>query len=76
MKHEVLSIFDNKTKHYDKQVAVVVHVGDAIREIEDLKKDDKTKFGKHPADFELHWIGEFDTKTGCMTTFETPRVLA
>jgi hypothetical protein len=42
--------------------------GTAIRAVQDLVINDKTHaFAKHPSDFSLHKLGEFDDITGIIT---------
>lgn len=63
MNQSVVAVFDKKTGLYDNPFTVR-HVGEAIREWDIVRKDEKTKFGKNPADFDLFKIAEFDYQTG------------
>lgn len=42
------------------------HVGEALRIAQQLASDGETVIGRHPADFSLVEIGEFDDTTGAM----------
>lgn len=57
------AIFDRKTQTYER-VLEVQHVAELQREFADIKKDPTTKYGKHPSDFELYQIGEFNPQSG------------
>lgn len=43
------------------------HVGEAVRACIDLGQNMDTTVGRHPADFALHELGQFDTDTGLVT---------
>lgn len=45
---------------------VVRHAGEAIREWDDVRKDPKTKFGKHPEDYELYQVATFNEENAEM----------
>lgn len=36
----------------------------AVRSFGDAVKDRSSDFGKHPEDYHLFWVGEFDDQTG------------
>lgn len=63
MKISVCAVHDKKTGTYDA-VFTTRHNGDAIRSWDVIRKDDKTKYGKHPADFDLYQIATFDDQSG------------
>lgn len=66
MKSIILAVYDKKTCTYD-QPFTVRHLGDAIREWDVVRKNEQTKFGKHPEDFDLFQIGLFDDETAVLT---------
>lgn len=41
--------------------------GQAVRMFMDESKNEKSQINRHPADFELWYIGEFDEQTGAIT---------
>lgn len=66
MKMPIVTVFDKKTALYDKPF-VIRHVGDAIRDWDTLRKDQNTRFGKNPEDFDLFQIADYDDLTGEIT---------
>lgn len=63
----MIAVFDKKTGLFDPPF-VVRRVGEAIREWETITKDTNTKFGKHPSDYDLYQVGNFDEETGLVTS--------
>lgn len=60
----IYSLFDLKMRQYG---ALVVARNDEsiVRSLKDsLEKDTQSPVGKHPSDFELHELGEFDEESG------------
>ncbi|QCQ84877.1 nonstructural protein [Blackfly microvirus SF02] len=57
---------------YDLKVGVfntpffMAHVGQAVRACMDLGRDRETMVGRHPADFALLEIGEYDDQNGML----------
>jgi len=52
------------------------HDAVALRQFGDLCRTEGSIFAKHPADFELISLGEFDTDTGIIEPWAAPAVLA
>lgn len=48
----------------------------AVRQFADLCRQEGSLFARHPADYELVSLGEFDTETGHITPWAAPMVLA
>lgn len=48
----------------------------ALRQFADLCRQEGSMFARHPADYELVSLGEFDTETGTITPWAAPAVLA
>lgn len=63
MNQSMIAVFDKKTSFYHPPMAFR-SIADAIREFETLKKDDKTRYGQHPEDYELYKLGEFNDDNG------------
>lgn len=57
------SVFDSKVGAYSPPFSCKTR-GEAIRSFTDACKDTSMHFGKHPADYRLFVIGEFDVGTG------------
>ena len=45
------------------------------RTIMDTLSDDNHMFGKHPEDYIMYYVGEYDDQTGQIVSPETPTVL-
>lgn len=63
MKHVVVSVFDAATELYGRPVFVSA-VGVAVRSFGDEVNRGEGDVGKHPEDFSLFQLGEFDDATG------------
>lgn len=64
MKSKCVAIWDNAVRSY-KSPVYVPHLGGVTRELSDMVNGNKDhEFSKHPEDFELHLLGEFDDQTG------------
>lgn len=74
MIHKIYSIFDTKTGSYS-QPFYSPSKGDAIRTFIDLANDKHIQIGKHPEDFTLFEIGEFDYLTAKFICHNTPQSL-
>jgi hypothetical protein len=74
MIHELIAIYDLKAQLYGKPVCVVSDAS-AIRSFGDAVNDPQTEYNKHPEDYILFNIGQYDDSTG---NFEqsTPTELA
>lgn len=60
---KIFSIYDNKTEIYSKPFYELT-IGSAIRVFGDAANDPASAFSKHPADYNLFLLGEFDDNTG------------
>lgn len=65
----IFSVLDTKTSAY-MQPFFAVTPGAAIRSFSDALLDPDTMLAKHPEDFHLFQIGEFDDHTGAITGHE------
>lgn len=63
---KAFSLLDTKTGMFNVPF-FLAHEGQAIRSVIDLGQDMNTTVGRHPADFQLCYIGHFDDQTGIMT---------
>lgn len=66
MKVRAFSVFDSKTGAY-MLPQFLRNAGEATRSFEAAVNDGQSTFSKHPADFTLFEIGEFDDSTGKYT---------
>lgn len=63
MNVKAFSLYDQKTGIYGVPF-FMAHVGQAVRAVIDLATDTNTTIGRHPADYSLVSLGEFDDATG------------
>lgn len=73
MKLFVIAARDNAVQAY-MQPSFVTHTGAAVRAFSDHCKDSSSDFAKHPEDFDLYLLGEFDDSSG--EFINTPERLA
>lgn len=71
MIYQAFSIFDSAALVYSPPFFQATK-GLAIRMFSETAKDMQTNIGRHPTDFTLFHIGEFDDQAGAMTRFDTP----
>lgn len=74
MIRRVVSVFDSKSAVYMAPFCALT-ISEAVRIFEDAVRDDKTLLNRHPADFSLCHIADFDDTEGCFINFNC-RVLA
>lgn len=67
----VFAVYDSKTEAY-LQPFFMQTKGSAIRAWMDVVNDTSTQFHKHPTDFTLFEIAEYDDQTGKFTNHHTP----
>ena len=68
---KVFSIFDDKALIFSSPF-FMPHIGMATRAFADLVNDGQSNVAKHPSDFKLYQIGEFDDVTGALTPLAQP----
>lgn len=66
MKHRIFGLFDVKIGAYMAPFFFPLR-GAAERFVADLVKDDQTMVSRHPDDFMLYELGEFDDHTGAVS---------
>lgn len=72
---KIFAVRDHKTSQYANPMFLVTE-GHAIRTFSDEvnRKDDNNILNKHPSDFALFTLGEYDTETGIIKP-EQPKQL-
>lgn len=60
---KIFAVYDRKVEAY-LQPMFMQTVGQAVRGFSDACKDDKSNLSKHPEDFVLEQLGEFDDHSG------------
>ena len=66
MKYGMFSIYDEKAQAYLPPF-ILPETGMAIRTFGDCINSEEHQFGKHPADYTLYQIAEFDDDSGIPT---------
>lgn len=66
MKLKAFSVFDVKVDAY-KQPFFLPTNGAAVRAFADAVNDEKTEVSRHPEDYKLICLGEFDDETGILS---------
>ncbi|AXL14728.1 nonstructural protein [Microviridae sp.] len=74
MKTKAFAIYDSKTEAYLPPF-FVEHAGSAIRSFTDACNKDDHEFGKHPEDYTLFELGEYDSDTGQMSPYDAKKSL-
>lgn len=75
MNLKVFAIFDEKARAYASPF-YFHHDGEALRAFADLCEDAKSRVNRHPGDFRLYRLGEFDPISGLITGLVVPYYLA
>lgn len=65
----VFSVYDEKSEAY-LQPFFLDTVGQAIRAVTDCVADNNHQFGRHPSDYTLFHLCDYDDATGIFTTMD------
>lgn len=65
----IFAAYDSRVKAFMAPFTAL-HVGQVHRSWEETCNDGKSLMSKHPADFSLYQVGEFDETTGVVTPLE------
>lgn len=71
---KVFAVYDNAAQFYDRPF-YEVSKGSAIRAFTDAVNDSNTAISKHPQDFVLFELGEYDTSSASFTLSPAPASL-
>lgn len=71
MRMQMFSVYDKAVGCY-MQPFFTRSKGEAIRSFSDACSDNNTNFCKHPEDFVLFFIGEYDEDDGCLFSPSSP----
>lgn len=75
MKLNVYSIFDVKAQCYSNPF-FMPHNGQALRAFSDLVCDEKSSINKHPEDYILYRLAEYDDVSGVFVGLKGPEFIA
>lgn len=73
-KMQFYSLYDSKAQAYGRPFTVNSK-GEAIRSFITVLEDSNTPVGRHPADFNLFYLGEFDQLSGMLLPIPSPENL-
>jgi len=74
MIHKIFSIYDSKAVTYNTPI-FLPQEGQAIRIFDDMVNRTDSEIGKHPEDYTLFTLGDFNDETGLITSLNTPKSL-
>lgn len=74
MKISLLSVYDKQIQAYGA-IFTARTIGEAIRGLTDHVADKTTEIAKHPEDYQLFKLGEWDNETGKIYPTETPMMI-
>ena len=72
MKQYVFSVYDSKAEMFNQPMFFKA-MGEATRAFSDEATRAESAIHKHPDDYTLFLIGEFDVDTGLLTPLTTPK---
>lgn len=74
MRLQVVSVLDRATAAYGRPVFVQA-IGQAMRSFTDEANNKESDIGKHPDDYDLYHLGDWDDVSGRFSNFEEPKHL-
>lgn len=72
MTQKVFTIHDTKAETFNPPFFQPTH-GEAERNFRSAMNDPKTTFNKYPEDFDLYYLGEYETNSGKFKTLDSPQ---
>lgn len=74
MKVRVFSVYDEKSKAFG-ELGCCIHDGQAMRSFGDQISNPQSPLSKHPDDYKLYCLGEYDDNSGALVSFPQPEFL-
>lgn len=71
MKLKIYAIHDDKMQAFSRPLFFQNH-GTAIRSFSDAIQDPKSDYARHPSDYRLYCLGEYDDNTGIIVSLSQP----
>lgn len=75
MKVRVFSVYDEKGKAFGA-LGCAIHDGQAIRDFGDHIQNPQNPLSKHPEDYKLYCLAEYDDNSGQITALAQPEFLS
>lgn len=72
MNQKMYSIRDSKAEVFNQPFFCHTH-GEAERNFTQLAKDEKSFISQYPTDYDLYYIGDYDTVSGKIKALDTPQ---
>lgn len=74
MKKYIYAVYDSKVKYYHDPI-LLRNRGEALRSWEKAANDENLEISRHPNDFALMELGEYDDQTGTFSQHPVPESL-
>lgn len=74
MKNEIYSIYDEKAQVFGTPF-FQMNEGTAVRAFNDLAADPQSSVYRHPQDYKLYRLGEFEDRDGVIVPLSTPEFI-
>lgn len=74
MKQKIFTVHDGKALSFNRPFFYPTE-GQATRDFHQVVNDGESQQSKYPADFSLFVVGEFDTDTGLVESYSTPKLV-
>jgi len=74
MKLQIFSVYDEKAAVFGTPI-FLSHKGIAVREFSDIALDKNSAIGKHPGDYKLMLLGDFDNVSGMFSGLPIPELV-
>uniref|UniRef100_A0AAU8B7S5 Nonstructural protein n=1 Tax=Dulem virus 100 TaxID=3145577 RepID=A0AAU8B7S5_9VIRU len=71
---KIVTVKDRAVDAYSKPIFVRA-TGEAARSFVDEINNDNSEMGKHPEDYDLYLLGEYDERTGGITSEPIPALI-
>lgn len=72
MLQKMYAVHDSKAETFNQPFYCKTH-GEAERNFAQLKADEKSFVSKYPEDYDLYYVGDYDTNTGKIKALDTPQ---
>lgn len=73
---KIFCVRDNKSKCFPQPMFLAYAPGEALRGFQDVVNDDKSQLCKHPEDYTLYELGDYDMEKGVISSHAEPKVIA
>lgn len=75
MEQQLYAIRDTKGDFFNKPFPQITKA-EALRTFQDLTRDPQSTVNKHPEDYDLYYLGTYETVSGKITALKSPEHIA